>query len=249
MTRFKLYLLSALALIVVLAHPYPTEAQERQRRRTSQDRVDPREDSGRLRPTAQQYVERFDEDGNGAIDRPEASRWLSQRFDRLDRNGDDSVTSSELERGRRRSRGMASDQRRTLPVEVVYIWVADLDRGELNLDDIQSAYETLRQVDANDDGQITRSELNEQRQEMLGRWAQSMINRADSNDDNRISRQEASGTAIGHSFARIDRNGDNQVTRQELRQSMSGQFRQGSLQDGPQSSEGSQAYRSEGVDR
>jgi Ca2+-binding EF-hand superfamily protein len=258
MTCLKLHLFSVAVLIVGTTCPLPAAAQQYREPERSRDRSTEshgqQTNSAQRQPTPEQYIDRFDSDGNGALDREEASRWLRRRFDRLDRNGDNWVTANELERGRRLGSVRAPDQRQTSqrqssPVEVVYIWVADLDRGTLSLNDLQSAYQTLQEIDGDGNGEITRSELQERRGEMLDRWAQRVLDRHDNNGDDRISRGEASGSQLEQMFGRLDGNGDDFVSNRELRRSLSSQFRPSTRQGDDGTSTRTQAFRSQDVDR
>lgn len=195
--------------------------------------------SDQQRPSPQQYIGRFDEDENGSLSRQEASRWLTERFDMFDRDANGQINERELEQARMRSSRKSGSPAKTSPVDVVYIWVADLDRGHLKLEDLQSAYRTLRRVDQNDDGRITRAEVQERNEEMLRRWGNEFLDRNDSNEDGQLSRNESSGTAVEQAFERIDRDGNGQITDQELFQTIQNRSsRSGQQQD-------SESYRTE----
>ena len=208
-----------------------------------------------------EFIRQHDEDEDNYLSRSEMPQGLLESFHDLDRDGDDHLSRGELQRhgmvmtqrlqrqarsshgSENRSQGSSQSSSQSavhvVPVEVTYIWVMDTDRGQAKLSDLQRAYDLLRRLDANDDGNITRSELRDRREQVVSRWIEHGFDRLDENEDDAISRQEAAGSMLQERFDRLDTNRDDQLTRSELRRSAE----QASQQWGPQDED---AYLSEG---
>ncbi len=165
----------------------------------------------------ERLIDEFDQNNDGVLSRSELPRRLRAQFSQLDRDGDGHLTASELQR-----RQAAGQRGRHVPAEFIYIWVADEGNGQLSLDELQRAYGTLREIDENNDGQLSRSELRDRREQLQARWSRNLVNRLDENDDGKISQDEARQTLLGQRFDEIDRDGDGFVSRQELQQCLSG---------------------------
>jgi Ca2+-binding EF-hand superfamily protein len=160
---------------------------------------------------AQQFIERFDENGDRRLSRDELPQRLSQQFSQLDRNNDSRLSVSELQRHARRM------MPRAIPVEITYIWVTDAQRGRLDLNDLQQAYQLLQRIDEDNNGRLSRNEVQQRREEVVSHWINALLERNDENNDNALSPREAEGTLLSRSFRQIDRNGDRQISRNELR--------------------------------
>jgi Ca2+-binding EF-hand superfamily protein len=164
---------------------------------------------------AKQFVGDFDDDGNGKLSKQELPPRMRSTFDRLDRDSDGQLTADEL-----RQHGRQAGARRAVPLEIVYIWVNDADRGRLSVNELQRAYDTLQKIDQDGNGQLARSELRARQKHFAKKWARTVSDRLDENDNGKISQQEAQGTFLSQRFDRIDKDGDGTVTRQELQQCM-----------------------------
>jgi Ca2+-binding EF-hand superfamily protein len=159
----------------------------------------------------QRFIQRFDENGDRRLSRQELPERLEQQFSQLDRNNDSRLSASELER---HSQRMAAQP---IPVEITYIWITDAHRGRMNVNDLQQAYQLLQRIDEDNNGQLTRSEIQDRREEVVAQWINSMMERTDQNGDRAISQREAQDTLLSRSFNRVDRDGDGQLSRNELR--------------------------------
>ncbi|REK10455.1 MAG: hypothetical protein DWQ37_16350 [Planctomycetota bacterium] len=174
--------------------------------------ADQQSDSSGLQ--ADQFIQDFDDDGDGALARRELPPRMRSEFDRLNRNDDDKLTKRELQQHGRR----AERRRPMQPIEFIYVWVSDADLGHLSLNEVQRAYDTLQKIDKNGDGELTRSEVKTCRKANLAKWARMVTKRLDDNDDNQVSEQEAQGTFLTSRFDDIDDNGDGSISRKELQQ-------------------------------
>ncbi len=161
--------------------------------------------------SAQHMINQYDENEDGVLERSELPRDKRSSFSKLDRDGNGKLTANEL---KQHAQNM---KRRVVPVEMIYIWVSDANRGGLSLNDLQDAYDTLQDIDDNGDGQISRDELQQRRQEITSKWARTLLKRLDDNDDGQVSEDEAQGTSLARQFDQIDQNGNNEISRQELR--------------------------------
>ena len=190
---------------------YGRSRQQTDRYGQSQQRSQSTPMNRRQQPSAQRFIAQYDEDGNGRLSRQELPRRMSQQFEQLDRNDDGQLSQSEL---RQHAGRMAH---RAIPVEITYIWITDAQRGRLDLNDLQQAYQLLQRIDQNNDGQLARQELQERREQVVSQWISSLVDRADENGDNEISQSEARGTLLSRRFDRFDRNQDGHISRNELR--------------------------------
>jgi Ca2+-binding EF-hand superfamily protein len=170
--------------------------------------------SKRQRSDVRKMIERHDENGDGVLQRSELPQDMRSGFSRLDRDKNGELSANELRDHAGRM------QRSIVPVEVVCVWVSDVDQGRLTINDLQTAYDTLMDLDENNDGQISRQELQQQRQQIASRWAKQVINRLDQDDDGLVDQEEAQDSFLARNFDRIDNNEDGSVSRQELQRSI-----------------------------
>jgi Ca2+-binding EF-hand superfamily protein len=206
-----------------------TPRQSDRQQRSDHDRQESSErqsgDQGRAFRSASQMIERFDKNGDGALQRGELPENLRTSFARLDRNSDKKLSSTEI---RQHARRMA---RRVIPLEVVYIWVSDADQGQLSLNELQDAYQTLQSIDRDGNGKLSSQELRQRREQNADRWTQTVMKRIDDNDNGQISLQEARDTFLANRFDRVDKNRDDRISRNELRQCLMARSGSQSQQD------------------
>jgi Ca2+-binding EF-hand superfamily protein len=180
--------------------------------------------------SAWRFIEEFDENGDGVLERSELPRRMRDQIDQIDRNDDGRLTAQELrQHGNRASSD--SPGRHARPLEIVYLWVTDADSGHLSLNDLQQAYKSLQEIDENGDGQLSRDELRQRRQQLLERWAGTVTDRLDQNDDGRINPREAHGTFLLSLFDRLDANHDGQISQRELTQCVASGMHRGGHQE------------------
>ncbi len=212
------------------------------------------EHNERFASSADEFIRQHDQDEDNGLSRREMPRGMLEYFHDLDVDGDEHLSRSELQQhGQRMTQWLdqqtnssanlpdVAAETRVIPVEVTYIWIMDADSGNVQLNDLQAAYELLRRLDGDSDGKITRDELQDRREQIASRWIDYGFERADSNADGVISREEANNTMLQERFDGLDRNGDEQLSRSELRRSSQNASRWW----GPQSYE---TYLSEGPD-
>jgi len=212
------------------------------------------EHNERFASNADEFIRQNDEDEDTYLSRDEMPQGMLENFHDLDRDGDNYVGRGELQQhGRNMTQWMraahdtASQNRgndgatgsRVVPVEVTYVWIMDTDSGTVRLNDLQGAYDLLQRLDANNDGNITRSELRDRKQQVVSRWIEHGFNRLDENEDDAISRSEANQTMLQERFDRLDLDGDEELTRSELRRTAENASRWWGPQD-------DDAYLSEG---
>jgi Ca2+-binding EF-hand superfamily protein len=170
--------------------------------------------ANRQRSNAQQIIQRHDENGDGTLQRSELPQDMRSNFSQLDRDQNGKLSASEL---RAHS---ARKQRGITPVEVVCVWVSDADQGRLSVNELQTAYDTLLDLDENNDQQISRREVQQRRQEIASRWSKQVVNRLDQDDDGMVDQDEAKDSFMAGNFDQIDNNSDGSVSRQELQRSV-----------------------------
>lgn len=169
-----------------------------------------RQTSAQSAETAREFIRQYDQNDDGHLSKRELPSHLTESFDQLDRDSDGYLSRSELAlHGRQMSR--------QTPVGVAYIWIVEANSGPTKLKDLQQAYEMLRQLDQDDDGYITRTELRERQQQSTNYWINHCFDCLDENADDQITRTEASGSTLEEQFDQVDRNSDERITRSELR--------------------------------
>ena len=189
-------------------------AENRQSNRQSSRQQSDAQQSDRQQSDARKMIERHDENDDGVLQESELPRSMRDSFSQRDRNGNDELSASELREHARQMR------RSIVPVEVVCVWVNDVDQGRLSVDDLQTAYETLSNIDDNGDGKISKSELQQRRQELASKWAKQVVSRLDENDDGQVNEDEAADSFVSRNFDQIDNNSDGKISRQELSSSL-----------------------------
>ena len=192
----------------------PIYAQNSRTNNQQSDQHSSRARSNRQQSDARRMVERYDNNDDGVLQKSELPQTMRGSFSRLDRDENGELSASEL---REHAKQM---QRSIVPVEVVCVWVSDVDQGRLSMDDLQTAYDTLLEIDDNNDGKISQRELQQRRQELASKWAKQVINRLDENDDGLVDQDEAEESFIAGNFDRIDINEDGEISRNELQRNL-----------------------------
>lgn len=178
----------------------------------------------RSRTGVREFIRRHDSNDDGRLTLQELPRSMRDDFYRLDANNDGSVTPDEIERQVQRVSRRQQSRSRGTPVEATYVWILDANRGRVNLEDLQNAYATLRKIDRNDDGQISRDELRARREQVVSQWCDECFNRLDENDDGELSRNEAQDSSFAEYFDQADRNRDQMLTKSEIHRYLDEQF-------------------------
>jgi Ca2+-binding EF-hand superfamily protein len=165
----------------------------------------------RIRSGTQQFMQRYDQNRDGYLARNEVPAAMRQNFDRADLNHDGYLSGSEL---RQRAQLAASER---APVLFTALAIIDAERGRVDVDDLQQAYDILQRIDENGDGEITRDELQHGAQRVAQRIVDRVFQKLDQNEDEQITLNEASDSPLAQRFQEFDENRDNRLTRNELR--------------------------------
>lgn len=130
-------------------------------------------------------------------------------------------------------------------------WLVDASRNRIRQEDLQEAYSLLSEIDQNGNGKISQDELQARRQQVASRMVDKCFNNHDDNEDDRLTRQEAQGTALSGQFSELDQNGDGKVSRSEVKKSLEQQMQEQSDDSGKsqQRSGGSNETASRNADR
>lgn len=168
---------------------------------------------------ARSFITRYDQDDDGYVSRTELPRDMRQEFSKLDRDGDGFLGRKELEQ-----HAQMAQRRGATPVEVLYLWVIDANDGKMDFNQIQDAYSELRKIDKDNNGQITRNELSDRREQVVSRWCDQCFERLDKNDDGQLSQSEAADSTFGQKFSQFDRNDNGQITKSEIHRTVQDEF-------------------------
>ena len=158
------------------------------------------------------YFKEHDKNNDGFLDRNEAPESVRKDFQRIDNNNDSKISWDELRQYSARIHGRAR------PVAVTYIWMLQAETDPATQQDLQKAYESLRKLDGDNDGKITKEEIKARRQEYLKQQIGELLKECDNDNNSKISRDEAEGSFLSPHFDRLDRNNDGSLTREELMQ-------------------------------
>lgn len=195
----------------------------------------------RLEAGARAFIRRHDSDEDGKLSRRELPLRMRSDFDQLDINHDGSVTQEEVQKHASMAMRSARGRMSSSPVEVTYVWILDADRGEVELQELQNAYDALRKIDKNNDGKVTRDELRQRREQVASQWCDKCFDRLDRNQDGELSKSETEGTSFGEEFSQADRNNDQMLTKSEIHRFLDQQFQ--ASQSSDQSSRQAQNQR------
>jgi len=155
------------------------------------------------------FFKDFDKNGDGFLQPEELPPELRPAFERIDTNRDGKISREEL------ARGIGHLQPRRRASDMVYMLIETSDSDEDSRNEVQRAYEILLSLDKNRDGKIDAQELKAGRERILKSRIDSLFKQLDTNNDGRISREEAKGQ-IRQDFNEIDRNRDGFIDRDEL---------------------------------
>ena len=163
-----------------------------------------------LEEAAQKFITKHDKNKDGKVTKEEVPAHLQDGFARIDRNKDNSLSSEELQKHAQRA------MHAPVPVQVTEIWILDTHRGHLDLKDLQEAYTLLSQIDADNDREITKSEVKNFETKIAGRMCERCFVQLDTDKNDQISREEAQDSMFEDDFTEIDADNNNQLTRIEI---------------------------------
>jgi len=159
------------------------------------------------------FLKEHDADKDGHLSKDELPARFRHNFDKLDTNKDGKLSREELQQG------VAHLQPRRRPSDLMFILVETSDCDECCAEELQTAYDFLRKLDANKDGKIDATELKTAREDLVRHRVDSIMKELDRNQDGKISREEARGQ-IGRHFAELDTNQDGFISRDELQKAV-----------------------------
>jgi Ca2+-binding EF-hand superfamily protein len=175
--------------------------------------------------------EQFDKNKDGFLDKDEVPERMKENFDRLDANKDGKISTDEFRRAADRPFQRRPDAAGAFPGAGDPLFRA-LDRngdGKLSKDELEAAVKLLSMLDRNKDGFVDRFEVggpagvpgapNPPASPDAGRRLAEMFQRLDSNNDGKISKDEAKGP-LAESFDRFDQNKDGFVDKDEARRAL-----------------------------
>jgi len=174
---------------------------------------------------AARFIRDHDLNHDGKLSKDELPAGARDEFALIDANKDGFITQDELQQ----YTDHAARQRPQL-VEVVLMTV-DVPEEPLNTQELQAAYDQLRQIDKNHDGKIDDGELKTFREQRRKDHVDHLISAFDRNKDGKISKDEARGLWADN-FAQLDTNKDGVLDRQEVEAALSASRGQGTQAPG-----------------
>jgi Ca2+-binding EF-hand superfamily protein len=149
---------------------------------------------------------------------------MRSEFGQLDADNDGYLSRREIEKHAQQFSNTS------VPVEVTYIWIMDADQGRVDLQQLQDSYSLLRKIDKNNDGQISRDELRDRREQVVSKWCDQCFKSHDKNDDGELSKSEARDTSFSEDFDKMDQNQDQMLTKSEIHRFVDNQMKQSDQQ-------------------
>jgi len=153
--------------------------------------------------------EDYDKNKDGFLQRDELPARLRHHFDQVDTNKDGKLSREEVQQG------IVYMQPHRRPSDVVFVLIEMSDCDDGCCCELQQLYDVLRKLDKDKNGKIDPGALKAARQEILEDRVNGILKDLDTDQDGKISRQEARGRVKEH-FDRLDANKDGFVDRDEL---------------------------------
>jgi len=155
------------------------------------------------------FLERFDRNKDGFLDRKELPERFQHAFDQIDTNKDGKLSREELEKGE------AFIQRARRPADFLNALLETTAVDDSSAHELQYLYDALRKMDKNTDGKLDPQELQAARERIVLDRVDEIIKDLDADHDGKISRDEARGR-VRRDFDKIDLNKDGFIDREEL---------------------------------
>ncbi|HBI42233.1 MAG TPA: hypothetical protein DDY78_05155 [Planctomycetales bacterium] len=155
------------------------------------------------------FLERYDKNKNGFIEREELPERLRHAFDQIDTDKDGKLSREELEKG------SIYLQRQRRPADFIHVLVEMSEADEASQQELQYIYDLLRKMDKNNSGKIDPEGLKAMREQIVCDRVDELIKDLDANNDGKISKDEARGR-LKEDFDKIDLNKDGFIDREEL---------------------------------
>jgi Ca2+-binding EF-hand superfamily protein len=174
------------------------------------DKKDEPKEAGEHKPfDVDRFLEKYDKNKDGFIERDELPERLQHAFDQIDANKDGKLSREELEKG------CVYLQRQRRPADFIHVLVEMSEEDEASREELQYIYDLLHKLDKNKDGKLDPDELKKMRGQIVSDRVDELIEDLDVNKDGKISREEARGR-LKEDFDKIDLNKDGFIDREEL---------------------------------
>jgi Ca2+-binding EF-hand superfamily protein len=155
------------------------------------------------------FLEKYDKNKDGFIQREELPERLRHAFDQIDTNKDGKLSREELEKG------AVYLQRQRRPADFINVLVEMSEDDEASQQELQYIYDLLRKIDKNNTGKIDPEGLKAMREQIVADRVDELIADLDVDKDGKISKDEARGR-LKEDFDKIDLNKDGFIDRDEL---------------------------------
>lgn len=162
---------------------------------------------------AARFLKDHDTNHDGKLSKDELPPSARDEFNQIDANHDGAISQQELQQ-------YAAKMAQQRPQLVEVIWYAiDVPEEPLTTQELQTAYDQLRQLDKNHDGKIDEGELRSYREQRRKERVDNIFEAMDKNKDGKISKDEARGL-WADDFNQLDKNHDGVIDRQEAEQAL-----------------------------
>ena len=178
---------------------------------------------------AENFIKRFDKDGDGFLKKEELPERLAESFARFDTNKDGKLDKQEVEAMlavlRKQVAKPGGPAGRAGAEQLVSQWLLQFDKdndGRISKEEARGPLaQGFARIDANQDGFLDRKELTVAAERLLAMRgpldnARPDFDALDKDADGRLSREELKGTRFEKQFDAIDTNKDGKVDRKEF---------------------------------
>jgi len=167
--------------------------------------------------SSKQFIEKYDRNKDGYLQRAELPAEMRDAFDALDLDKDGKLSAAELERHARFMERRHPRHRQ--PAEMITIWILEQREPRVSLAQLQQVYDLLRKLDRTGDGKLTPEDFELAHYAATQARLKMMLERCDRDKDGRISKDEAM-EHVGQRFDEFDANHDGFLDKSELEQAL-----------------------------